>query len=73
MVKPKFDLISVGDTQYDVFLELEEETKLLKDAKSLGLNTLNGVEMLVKQGAESFKIWLNLKEAPVDIFRLFLK
>src|SRR3989344_1037740 len=34
MVKPKFDLISVGDTQYDVFLELEEETKLLKDPES---------------------------------------
>jgi ribokinase len=34
MVKPKLDLISVGDTQYDVFLELEEETKLLKDPES---------------------------------------
>ncbi|MBI2644192.1 MAG: carbohydrate kinase family protein [Candidatus Wildermuthbacteria bacterium] len=31
MSKPKFDLISVGDTQYDVFLELEEETKVLTD------------------------------------------
>ncbi|TSC56278.1 MAG: putative Ribokinase [Parcubacteria group bacterium Greene0714_21] len=30
-MKPKFDLISVGDTQYDVFLELEEETKILRD------------------------------------------
>lgn len=33
-MKSKFDLISVGDTQYDVFLELEEETKVLKDPKS---------------------------------------
>lgn len=33
-MQPKFDLISIGDTQYDVFLELEEETKLLKDPES---------------------------------------
>lgn len=32
-MKHKFDLISVGDTQYDVFLELEEETKLFQDAQ----------------------------------------
>ena len=30
-MKPKFDVISVGDTQYDVFLELEEETKVIRD------------------------------------------
>jgi ribokinase len=29
-----FDLISIGDTQYDVFLELQEETKVLKDPES---------------------------------------
>ncbi|MDO8633650.1 MAG: carbohydrate kinase family protein [Candidatus Wildermuthbacteria bacterium] len=27
----KFDLISIGDTQYDVFLELEEKTKLFQE------------------------------------------
>ena len=45
MIKPKFDLISVGDTQYDVFLELEEETKLLKDPES-------GIEYLGLVSAE---------------------
>ncbi len=30
----RFDLISIGDTQNDVFLELEEETKILEDKKS---------------------------------------
>ena len=45
MGKPKFDLISVGDTQYDAFLELEEETKLLKDPES-------GVEYLGLVSAE---------------------
>lgn len=33
MAKTKFDLISIGDTQYDVFLELEEETKTFFDSK----------------------------------------
>ncbi|MBI4138091.1 MAG: carbohydrate kinase family protein [Candidatus Wildermuthbacteria bacterium] len=30
-MKPAFDVISIGDTQYDVFLELEQETKVLKN------------------------------------------
>ncbi len=34
MERYKFDLISVGDTQYDVFLELEEGTRVLKDPGS---------------------------------------
>ncbi|MBI2574227.1 MAG: carbohydrate kinase family protein [Candidatus Wildermuthbacteria bacterium] len=29
-----FDLIAVGDTQYDVFLELEEETKIIRDPET---------------------------------------
>ncbi len=35
----KFDLISVGDTTLDVFLELEEEVKIIKD-KTSGLDYL---------------------------------
>lgn len=45
------------------------ETKLLQDAKSLGLKTLNGVEMLVRQGAESLNIWLEKDIAPLEIMR----
>lgn len=30
----RFDVISIGDTQHDVFLELEEETKVLEDKKT---------------------------------------
>ncbi|MBI4122836.1 MAG: carbohydrate kinase family protein [Parcubacteria group bacterium] len=30
----RFDVISIGDTQHDVFLELEEETKVLEDRKT---------------------------------------
>ncbi|HEB13640.1 MAG TPA: hypothetical protein ENI13_01525, partial [candidate division CPR3 bacterium] len=35
----KFDLITVGDTTLDVFLELEEEVKVIKD-KTTGLDYL---------------------------------
>ena len=45
------------------------ETKLLQYAKSLGLETLNGVEMLVRQGAESLNIWLEKDVAPLEIMR----
>ncbi len=45
------------------------ETKLLQDSKSLGLKTLNGVEMLVRQGAESLNIWLEKDIAPLEIMR----
>ncbi|MBI1984685.1 MAG: carbohydrate kinase family protein [Candidatus Wildermuthbacteria bacterium] len=52
-MKPKFDLISVGDTQYDVFLELEEETKVLKDPES-GMEYL-GLVFAEKIPAKSYK------------------
>jgi len=44
------------------------ETQLIKDAKEKGLVTMNGVGMLLHQGALSFKFWTG-KEAPVDIMR----
>ncbi|OUJ18334.1 Shikimate 5-dehydrogenase AroE [Methanonatronarchaeum thermophilum] len=44
------------------------KTKLLKQAEEVGAKTINGVEMLVQQGAESFKIWTN-REPPTDKMR----
>jgi len=54
----------VYDIVYNPF-----ETVLLKDARSLGYKTLNGVEMLVLQGAESLKMWLNRNDVPVNVMR----
>ena len=54
---------------YDIIYK-PEETKLLKDAKLLNLQTLNGVEMLVRQGAASLNIWLGKKVAPIEIMRI---
>jgi shikimate dehydrogenase len=44
------------------------ETKLVKDAKSAGAKVVNGLEMLIYQGAASFEIWTK-KQAPVKVMR----
>jgi shikimate dehydrogenase len=42
------------------------ETRLLKEAKAAGAKTIDGITMLVRQGALSFEIWTGVKP-PVDI------
>lgn len=44
------------------------ETKLIKDAKSVGAKVVEGVEMLIYQGAASFEIWTS-QEAPIETMR----
>jgi shikimate dehydrogenase len=44
------------------------ETKLAKDAKAAGAKVVNGVEMLIYQGAASLEIWTG-KSAPIEIMR----
>jgi shikimate dehydrogenase len=44
------------------------ETKLAKEAKTMGAKVINGLEMLIYQGAASFEIWTGL-EAPVEVMR----
>lgn len=41
------------------------ETKLLREAKQAGVKTLGGLEMLIAQGAEQFRIWTG-RDAPLD-------
>ena len=59
----------VSTLVYDIIYK-PQETKLLKDAKSLDLKTLNGVEMLVRQGAASLNIWLGKNIAPISVMRV---
>lgn len=54
---------------YDIIYK-PQETLLLKEAKSLNLKTLNGVEMLVRQGAKSLNIWLDKEVAPISVMRM---
>ena len=42
------------------------ETRLLREAAALGCRTLDGMWMLVYQGAEAVRIWTGL-EPPVDV------
>jgi len=42
------------------------ETRLLREAKAIGAKTINGLAMLVHQGALSFEIWTG-KKAPIDV------
>jgi shikimate dehydrogenase len=44
------------------------ETKLLRLARTQDCKTIGGIEMLVRQGARAFEIWLG-KEAPIDEMR----
>lgn len=44
------------------------ETRLIKDAKAIGCETISGVSMLVHQGAESLRIWLGI-EPPIETMR----
>ena len=48
------------------------ETRLLRDARDLGCKTIDGIDMLVNQGAESLKIWLGIN-APIDLMRKTVK
>ncbi|MHA2407971.1 MAG: shikimate dehydrogenase, partial [Candidatus Ranarchaeia archaeon] len=43
-----------------------QETRLIKDAKEASCQHINGLDLLVAQGAASFKLWTG-SDAPVDI------
>lgn len=44
------------------------ETRLAKDAKAAGAKVINGVEMLIYQGAASFELWTS-RSAPIEVMR----
>ncbi|MCS7114674.1 MAG: shikimate dehydrogenase [Nitrososphaerota archaeon] len=55
--------LTVMDIVYD-----PPETRLLRDAKAVGAKVVNGVEMLLYQGAASFEIWC-CRPAPLNVMR----
>jgi shikimate dehydrogenase len=44
------------------------KTRLIKEAEKEGARVLNGLEMLVRQGAAAFELWTDLK-APIEVMR----
>lgn len=56
-----------GLTVYDL-IYTPPTTTLLKESEKRGAKTINGISMLVYQGAASFKLWTG-REAPVDVMK----
>lgn len=48
-------------------------TQLLAQAQARGLRAIDGLEMLVQQGAEALRIWTDRQEVPVDLMRRSLQ
>ena len=44
------------------------KTRLLSESEKAGCKTIDGVGMLVNQGAESLRVWLDIKP-PIDVMR----
>jgi len=65
LIPPK--LIKPTQTVLDIVYN-PLQTKLLEDAKRAGAKTINGVEMLIHQGAASFEIWTS-QPAPIETMR----
>lgn len=66
------DKMVIPDTSYlrkDLIVSdviyMPEKTKLLAEAENLGCQTINGLGMMLFQGAESFKLWTG-QEMPID-------
>ncbi len=64
-VKP--DLLEAGTVVMDMVYN-PLKTRFLKDAEKNGCITIDGVSMLVHQGAVQFELWTSMK-APVEIMR----
>lgn len=60
-------LISPKTIVYDL-IYTPRPTRFLREAKAQGAIAIDGLEMLVQQGAAALKIWLQ-QEVPVDIMR----
>ncbi|MEM2559931.1 MAG: shikimate dehydrogenase [Candidatus Bathyarchaeia archaeon] len=63
----KKELLHGNLTVFDIVYE-PLETRLLREARSVGAKTIDGLSMLVHQGALSFEIWTGVR-APVEVMR----
>jgi len=63
----KRDFLSRNLTVFDIVYD-PLETRLLREARSVGAKTVNGLSMLIHQGAVSFEIWTGVK-APIEVMR----
>jgi shikimate dehydrogenase len=61
------ELLHANLTVFDIIYN-PLPTRLLREAAAAGAKTIDGLEMLVRQGAASFEIWTKIKP-PVDVMR----
>jgi shikimate dehydrogenase len=61
------ELLSPSQTVIDIVYN-PLQTRLLREAKDRGCTTVDGVGMLLHQGAQALRIWLNVTP-PVDVMR----
>ena len=59
-------------TLYDL-IYTPRPTAWLALGPSIGCNQIDGLEMLVQQGAASLRIWSNYNEIPIDVMRVAAK
>ncbi len=59
------DLLRPGILVYDLIYN-PLETRLVSEARAKGAHAMNGLKMLVRQGAISFEMWTGL-EPPIDV------
>ena len=62
------DRISAGAIVYDLIYN-PNPTQFLKDAQLRGARAIDGLPMLVQQGAAALKIWLDRESVPVGVMR----
>lgn len=60
--------LAVSDIVYE-----PRETRLLREAKSMGCKTVRGIDMLLWQGAEAFKLYTGLEMPAYEVKEKFFK
>ena len=64
----QLDHLAAGSSVYDL-IYTPRPTRLLREAGQRGCQTLDGLEMLVQQGAAALRLWSNREEVPVAAMR----
>ena len=68
--RPQIELLRVGAIVYDL-IYTPRPTKLLQMAQAVGCQSIDGVDMLVGQGAVALELWLG-QSVPIELMRASL-
>jgi shikimate dehydrogenase len=69
-----FDHLPLDPARFDADIVLVDlvyagsESRLVREARERGARAVEGLEVLVRQGAESLRIWTG-REPPLDVMR----